>query len=132
MPIARRSPFSAGLLLALFSYALGCGDGAPSESSPAPGGEVSLITETVASGLSVPWEIVFAPDGRIILTEQPGRLWVIENGRLISPPALDFSGRVPGGEAGMLGLDIDRNFSSNGFLYVFYCYKTAASPTGVR
>lgn len=80
----------------------------------------------------MPWEIVFAPDGRLIFTEQPGRLRVIENGNLLARPALDFTARVPGGEAGMLGLEIDRNFSANGFLYVFYCYETAASATGVR
>ena len=91
-----------------------------------------MITETVASGLDVPWEIVFVPDGRMFFTEQPGRLRVIENGQLVPTPALDFTGRVPGGEAGMLGLEIDRNFSSNGFLYVFYCYEIASSPTGVR
>jgi glucose/arabinose dehydrogenase len=90
------------------------------------------MTETVARGLTVPWEIVFAPDGRLLFTEQPGRLRVIENGNLVATPALDFTSRVPGGEAGMLGLEIDRNFSSNGFLYVFYCYETSTSPTGVR
>ena len=68
----------------------------------------------------------------MFFTEQPGRLRVIENSQLVTAPALDFTGRVPGGEAGMLGLEIDRNFSSNGFLYVFYCYEIASSPTGVR
>jgi aldose sugar dehydrogenase len=144
------------LLLAFGVYAIiGCGNGAadqpgstpqpgpqgppppgpnppPSPPPPPPGGQVALITETVASGLAVPWEIVFAPDGRIFFTEQPGRLRVIQNGQLLAAPALDFTGRVPGGEAGMLGLDIDRNFASNGFLYVFYCYETGESPTGVR
>jgi len=132
------------LLLAVGIYALtGCGGSAadqpttpqpnpPAPPPPPPSGQATLITETVASGLDVPWEIVFVPDGRMFFTEQPGRLRVIENGQLVPTPALDFTGRVPGGEAGMLGLEIDRNFSSNGFLYVFYCYEIASSPTGVR
>jgi len=136
------------LLLAVGIYALtGCGGSAadqptipqpnppappPPPPPPPPSGQATLITETVASGLDVPWEIVFVPDGRMFFTEQPGRLRVIENGQLVPTPALDFTGRVPGGEAGMLGLEIDRNFSSNGFLYVFYCYEIASSPTGVR
>jgi glucose/arabinose dehydrogenase len=132
------------LLLCFGLYFLsGCGGGAepapqpgspnpPPPPPPPPSGSVELITETVAKGgLIVPWEIVFAPDGRMIFTEQVGRLRVVENGRLL-PPALDYRDRVPGGEAGMLGLEIDRNFSSNSFLYIFYCYETSTVSTGVR
>ena len=92
---------------------------------------MALRTEVVASGLQVPWEIVFAPDGRMFFTEQPGRLRVIQNGALIAQPALDLTSIVPGGEAGMLGLDIDRGFAANGYLYVFYCYWTSNYASGV-
>jgi len=35
--------------------------------------------ETVADDLKLPWELVFAPDGRIFFTERDGKLWIIEN-----------------------------------------------------
>ncbi|MER3468918.1 MAG: glucose sorbosone dehydrogenase, partial [Thermoflexus sp.] len=42
--------------------------------------------EVVATGLEVPWALAFAPDGRIFVTERPGRIRVIENGRLRPEP----------------------------------------------
>jgi len=35
--------------------------------------------ETVVDNLKIPWELVFAPDGRIFFTERDGKLWVIED-----------------------------------------------------
>jgi len=106
---------------------------APTPTSPAPAAAPTVITQDVATGLRVPWEMVFAPDGRMFFTEQPGRLRVIAaNGTLVSTPMLDYTDRVPGGESGMLGLEIDRNFGSNGFLYIYYCYRSATTSTGLR
>src|SRR5690606_10456967 len=42
--------------------------------------------ETVADGLEIPWGIDFLPDGRILVSEKPGRLRVIENGKLLPEP----------------------------------------------
>ena len=58
--------------------------------------------EIVAENLEVPWEIVFAPDGRIFFTERIGALRVIEDGKLNPEPitVLDV-GTV---EGGLLGL----------------------------
>src|SRR3954465_11575150 len=43
----------------------------------------ALVTETVASGLFAPWEIVWTPDGRMFFTEQIGKLRVVQNGALL-------------------------------------------------
>jgi aldose sugar dehydrogenase len=87
---------------------------------------VELITEDVVTGVSVPWEIVFAPDGRIFFTEQGGRLRVIVNGALQGAPV--FSADSPGGEGGMLGLELDRNFASNHLMYIVFCTGTKERP----
>jgi glucose/arabinose dehydrogenase len=42
--------------------------------------------ETVISNLEVPWSIVFAPDGRMLFTERPGRVRVFESGKLKARP----------------------------------------------
>src|SRR5690349_14729830 len=66
----------------------------------------------------------FAPDGRLFVCEQAGRLRVIKNGVLLSTPFLT----VPvdaSGERGLLGVAFDPSFSSNHFVYVYY---TATSP----
>ena len=48
-------------------------------------GEVSLSVraETVVERLDIPWEVDFAPDGRLFITERPGRVRIVERGRYI-------------------------------------------------
>lgn len=93
------------------------------------GSSVALVDEVVAKGLTVPWAMVFAPDGRMFFTEQPGRLRVMANGQVLPTPVYDVTAQSPGGEAGMLGLALDPNFASNHFLYTDYCVGTSQNPT---
>ncbi|WNS40978.1 PQQ-dependent sugar dehydrogenase [Paenibacillus sp. MMS20-IR301] len=80
---------------------------------------------TLASGLNVPWEMAFAPDGRIFFTERPGSLRVIENGKLRSTPLLELKAPfVSRGEGGLLGLALDPAFKSNGLAYVYHSYRS--------
>ena len=75
---------------------------------------------TVAENLEIPWEIVFAPDGRIFFTERVGNLRVIENGLLNPEPITSID--VGAGEGGLLGLALDPSFEQNHFLYLYYTY----------
>ena len=75
---------------------------------------------TVAENLEIPWEIAFAPDGRIFFTERVGNLRVIENGQLNPEPVIILDvGTV---EGGLLGLALDPHFEQNHFLYLYYTY----------
>src|ERR1044072_8000787 len=71
------------LLLACGSPPPGKGDGATSSTAD---GAASFRVETVVSNLEVPWSIVFAPDGRMLFTERPGRVRVFERGQLRAEP----------------------------------------------
>ena len=77
--------------------------------------------EVLATGLEVPWALAFAPDGRLFLTERPGRLRVIKDGRLEREPVATLA-VAAAGEGGLMGLALDPDFASNGHLYV--CYTT--------
>jgi hypothetical protein len=67
----------------------------------------TLVVETVAAGLNIPWEMVFAPDGRKFFTERVGRLRVISaSGTLRSTPM--YQEKSANTEAGMLGLALTR------------------------
>lgn len=77
------------------------------------------VTE-VARGLEVPWTIAFAPDGRILVTERPGRLRVIVNGKLQPEPLYRFTGVATGSEEGLMGLALHPQFAKNHLLYVSY------------
>src|SRR5689334_3521131 len=69
--------------------------------------------ETVAPGLQVPWSIAFAPDGRIFVTERPGRVRVIKDGTLQSPPFATIADVEPSGESGLMGLALHPTFSQS-------------------
>lgn len=79
----------------------------------------------VATGLASPTAMSFAPDGRLFICEQGGRLRVIKNGALLSTPFLTLSVNSSG-ERGLLGVAFDPNFASNSFIYVYY--TTSGSP----
>jgi len=75
------------------------------------------------SGLDTPWAIAFAPDGRIFLTERPGRIRVVQDGKLDPAPWLTLD-VAEVGEGGLLGLALDPQFAQNRFVYVAYTYRT--------
>ena len=78
--------------------------------------------EVVASGLQVPWSLTFAPDGRLFFTERTGAVRVIQNGQLLPEPwAVLPAARL--GEGGLLGLALDPQFATNGFVYLYYTYR---------
>jgi aldose sugar dehydrogenase len=110
-----------------FSCALACnqapkGKGA-GETSGTADGSVQFRVETVASNLQVPWSIVFAPDGRIIFTERPGRVRVIEQGRLRPEPLAIINDVESRSESGLMGLTLHPQFASNRWLYLAYAYN---------
>ena len=84
----------------------------------------SFKVEKVAGGLQVPWSIVWAPDGRMIFTERPGRVRVIENGTLRPQPLFVVPDVESTGESGLMGLALHPQFSSNRFIYLSYAYSS--------
>ena len=70
----------------------------PAQRSPTPESIAGKVgAETVAKGLEHPWALAFLPDGRILVTERPGRLRIVEKDGQLSKPL----GGVPeGGRAG--------------------------------
>jgi glucose/arabinose dehydrogenase len=82
--------------------------------------EASIHVVTVASGLEHPWGIAFLPDGRMLVTEKPGRLRVISTDGTLSEPL----GGVPEvdarGQGGLLDVALDPDFESNRLIYLSY------------
>ncbi|HEY6400225.1 MAG TPA: PQQ-dependent sugar dehydrogenase, partial [Blastocatellia bacterium] len=68
----------------------------------------------LVTNIGLPTAIAFTPDGRLLITAQPGQLRVFQNGTLLATPALDLSSGVcANGERGLLGVAIDPEFSAN-------------------
>lgn len=82
-----------------------------------------LQVESVVRDLDTVWAVDFAPDGRIFLTERGGRIRTVRDGILNPDPwmTLDVA-ENDGSESGLLGLALDEEFASNGYVYVAYTY----------
>jgi glucose/arabinose dehydrogenase len=66
---------------------------------------------------------------RNYVVEQPGRVMVVENGKMRATPYLDLSDRlVTQGECGLLGLAFHPKFTRNGYFYVNYTVENAGAP----
>ncbi|MBI1745404.1 MAG: PQQ-dependent sugar dehydrogenase [Acidobacteria bacterium] len=89
-----------------------------------PSTGVTVVAQTIASGLVVPWSLVFDPDGRLFVTERPGRVRVIINDTLLTQPVIDMTGVVAhAGEGGLCGITLDQDFAANHYLYVYHTYR---------
>jgi glucose/arabinose dehydrogenase len=100
-------------------------DDAPDVSAQNTSNDVRLGVEQVASGLDQPVYLT-APvsDPRLFIVEQPGRIRVVENGRLLDKPFLDIVNKVrSGGEQGLLSVAFHPQYRSNGFLFVNHTDK---------
>jgi glucose/arabinose dehydrogenase len=113
--------FARSRLFHLLLVALACG-GTPARAATLPTG---FSESVIASGLESPTAMQFAPDGRLFVCEQRGRLRVIKNGALLSTPFLTLT-VSSSGERGLLGVAFDPAFSTNQFIYLYY---TATTPT---
>ena len=98
------------------------------EVQTSPQSNVSFKVEKVVGGLEVPWSIVWAPDGRMIFTERPGRVRVVEKGALNPKPLLVVPDVEKSGESGLMSVALHPQFSSNHFIYLSYAYTSG----GVR
>ena len=120
---ARRTTHKVHLVLAsLVCLIVYLQVGPPMQAATVPTG----FSETlVASGLSSPTAMQFAPDGRLFVAEQGGRLRVIKDGVLLPTPFLTVTVSSVG-ERGLLGVAFDPEFATNQFLYVYYTATTPA------
>ena len=102
---------------------------------PEMGGNEKVIGSVVASeagsfrvveivaGLERPWSMTFLPDGRILVTERPGRLRLIENGRLNVDPISGLPKIAAKGQGGLLDIALHPDFKHNGWIYLSYSAK---------
>ena len=72
-----------------------------------------------------PVQMAFAPDGRLFITQQDGKLRVFKNGQLLATPFVTVTTHNSG-ERGLLGIAFDPNFASNKFVYVYYTHPNGS------
>jgi glucose/arabinose dehydrogenase len=87
------------------------------------GNAVKFRLETVTGGLEVPWAFAFLPGERILVTERPGRVRMIEKGKLRPEPVFIVPDVEPSSESGLMDITLHPNFASNNFIYLAYAYN---------
>jgi glucose/arabinose dehydrogenase len=91
--------------------------------------EHSLRVVAVAGGLDHPWSVAFLPDGRMLVTERPGRLRVVGADGTVAARPIDGLPQVAAvGQGGLLDVALHPKFAENGWIYLSYA---ARDGTGV-
>ena len=117
---------AARILFALgFFFALGIP--APLDAQIVQSQKQAFRTTVVTDSLEHPWSLAFLPDGRMLVTERPGRLRIIVDGRLQAAPISGVPKVFAKGQGGLLDVVLHPDYASNGWIYFSYA---AASLRG--
>jgi cysteine-rich repeat protein len=86
-----------------------------------------FASSVLINTLVLPTSMAFAPDGRLFIAEQSGRVRIVTaTGTLLPTPFVDLAPQISSGsERGLLGIAVDPNGGANPYVYVYY---TAAAP----
>lgn len=88
---------------------------AHAQASPSSAGPLAVAT--VAKGLDHPWALAFLPDGRMLVTERPGRMRIVTPDGRLSKPVENVPKVFARSQGGLLDVILDRNFAQNRTIY---------------
>jgi glucose/arabinose dehydrogenase len=123
-------PFSARAALAAASLALaGALAVAPVRAQPTAPVVVktergSVEVATFARGLERPWGLAFLPDGRMLVTEKPGRLRIVDAKGGLSAPVVGVPAVFEGGQGGLLDVAVSPTFATDRTVFLSYAEPT--------
>lgn len=88
----------------------------------------SFVVETLVDNLKYPWGLAFLPDRSILVTERPGRIRLLENGKL-STPLAGLPDITAGGQGGLLDVAVPPDFTEEGYIYFTFSEPSADGRT---
>jgi glucose/arabinose dehydrogenase len=83
-----------------------------------------LEVRTIARGLANPWALAFLPDGKMLVTERPGRMRIVTTEGQVSPPLKGVPDVWASGQGGLLDVVIDKSFAQNNTIYFCFAERT--------
>jgi glucose/arabinose dehydrogenase len=83
----------------------------------APALSQALRPVVVAKGLENPWGLAFLPDGRMLVTERPGRMRIVERDGSLGAPLAGLPAVVAAGQGGLLDVVLHPQFQANQLVY---------------
>ncbi|QRM30722.1 PQQ-dependent sugar dehydrogenase [Microvirga sp. VF16] len=92
--------------------------------------KVEVIVETVSRNLENPWGLAFLPNNRMLVTERPGRLRIVDANGTLSEPLQGIPRIVARGQGGLLDVAVDPNFAQNRLVYLSYAEDRGEGRAG--
>ncbi|HEY7753972.1 MAG TPA: PQQ-dependent sugar dehydrogenase [Steroidobacteraceae bacterium] len=115
----------------LFALALFAGAGACQDPGHVqPTGETRIAVTTVVGGLEHPWGLAFLPDGRMLVTERPGRLRYVSADGKRSEPVTGVPAVAAVNQGGLLDVALDPAFATNSTIYLSYAEPGEGEENG--
>lgn len=114
------------LILTLIAVLAAGGAQAANPTFHSSGGNLAI--QTVASGLVHPWSLVFLPDGRMLVTERPGRMRLVARNGQLSQPLANVPKVYAQSQAGLMDILLARDFERTHTIYA--CYAEQADGGG--
>jgi len=109
-----------GALAALLVTASGMTSGAAEAQTRDQAKACELVAEIRAGGLEHPWGLAFLPDGRVLVTERPGRLRLVDPAGSVGPVIDGTPPVVARGQGGLLDVALHPDFARNRLVYLSY------------
>jgi len=91
--------------------------------------QAGVTVVTVAQGLENPWGLAFLPDGRMLVTEKPGRLRLIDGDGTLSPPLPGLPPVSNEAQGGLLGIALDPDFAVNSRVFISFSEPAKNDPS---
>jgi glucose/arabinose dehydrogenase len=130
--VLHRTPRTLRAALAACAAALGLGAAAPAAAQGGTGepqkvvaterGDVAVVT--FARGLQQPWGLAFLPDGRMLVTEKPGRLRIVDAQGALSEPVTGVPRVFGRGQGGLLDVAVSPAFATDRTVFLSYAEPT--------
>lgn len=100
------------------------------QSAKQDGASPEYQLRTVALGLEYPWSLAFLPDGRMLVTERPGRLRIVGTDGALSRPLYGVPPVFAQGQGGLLDVVLDPAFERTHWIYLSYAEADAFGKAG--
>jgi aldose sugar dehydrogenase len=98
--------------------------------APAAKTQQAFKVETFASGLVHPWGMAFLPDGRLLVTERPGRIRIVGKDGKLSQPLQGVPKVFASGQGGLLDVQLGPDFATSGLIYFSYAEPRDGAKNG--
>src|SRR5262245_55604680 len=95
-----------------------------------PSSAGNLAVETITGGLVNPWALALLPDGRLLVTERPGRMRIVGKDGKLSPALGGVPAVFARSQGGLHDVLLDRDYTQSGTIY--FCFAEPATTDGGR